>query len=91
MRIEVYNLTQEQEQIANDLYNGNKRKVGSYTLEEIEDREMVNIWIADAFSDGDEDYAHFLQNALAKEAEIYLLTDHLGEFSQPIGEVVIYD
>lgn len=52
---------------------------------------MVNIWIADAFSEGDEDYAHFLQNALAKEAEIYLLTDHLGEFSQPIGEVVIYD
>lgn len=91
MRIKTYGLTQEQEQIANDLYVNNKRKVGNYTLEEVEDMEMVNVWIADAFGEGDDDYAHFLQSALAEGAEIYNLTDHLGEFSQPVGDVVVYD
>lgn len=89
--IKCYGLTPEQEGVAKDLYENNKRKVGSYSLEEVEDREMVNVWIADAHSEGEEEYAEFLRKALAEGAEIYTLTDHLGDVSQPIGEVVIYD
>ena len=88
--IKCYGLTPEQEGVAKDLYENNKRKVGSYTLEEV-DSEMVNVWIADAHSEGEEEYAEFLRKALAADAEIYTLTDHLGDASQPIGEVAIYD
>jgi hypothetical protein len=87
--IKYYGLTPEQEGVAKDLYENNKRKVGSYTLEEV-DSEMVNIWIADAHSEGDTEYAEFLRKALAENAELYTLTDHLGEFSQPIGEVAVF-
>lgn len=82
-------LTKELHEIAVDMVNNNKRKVGSYTLEEVDD-EMVNVWIADAHSEGEEEYAEFLRKALAENAELYTLTDHLGEFSQPIGEVAVY-
>ena len=84
-------LTKEQHDIAVEIIKDNKRKAGGYTLEEVEDDEMVNVWIADAFSEGETEYAHFLQNALAKGADIYTLTDHMGGFSQPIGEVAVYD
>jgi hypothetical protein len=86
---ETFGLSEEQHEIAIDLAKNNKRKVGSYTLEEVDD-EMVNVWIADAHSEGEEEYAEFLRKALASNAEIYTLTDHLGGFSQPIGEVVVY-
>lgn len=87
---ETFGLSKEQHEIAIDLAKNNKRKVGSYTLEEVDD-EMVNVWIADAHSEGEEEYAEFLRKALASNAEIYTLTDHLGGFSQPIGEVAVYD
>jgi hypothetical protein len=83
-------LTPEQHEYAVVIIKDNKRNAGGYTLEEVEDDEMVNVWIADAFSEGNDDYAHFLQNALAKGADIYTLTDHIGGFSQPIGEVAVY-
>lgn len=90
-RVETYDLSEEQHDIAVEMVKGNQRKNGSYTLDEVEDREMVNVWIADAFSEGEEEYAHFLQSALADGAEILTLTDHLGDFSQPIGEVAIWN
>lgn len=86
---ETFGLSEEQHEIAIDLAKNNKRKVGSYTLEEVDD-EMVNVWISDAHSEGEEEYAEFLRKALASNAEIYTLTDHLGGFSQPIGEVAVY-
>jgi len=89
-RVETYDLSEEQHNIAVDILGNNKRKVGSYTLEEVDD-EMANVWIADAFSEGEEEYAHFLQKVIADGAELYTLTDHLGDFSQPIGEVAVYD
>lgn len=88
-RIETFDLSEEQHDIAVDMVSNNKRKVGSYTLEEV-DGEMANVWIADAHSEGNEDYAEFLRKALAESAELYTLTDHLGEFSQPIGEVAVF-
>ena len=53
------------------------------------DNEMVNVWIADAHSEGEEEYAEFLRDALAKGKDIYTLTESCGEFNQPIGEVTI--
>ena len=89
-RIETFDLSEEQHDIAVDMARHNKRRVGNYTLEEV-DSEMVNVWIADAHSEGEEEYAEFLREALAVGAEILTLTDHLGDFSQPIGEVAVFD
>ena len=90
-RIETFDLNDNQRKAAIELVNENKRKVGTYTLEEVEDREMVNVWISDAHAEGEEEYAEFLRKALAENAMLYTLTDHLGDFSQPIGEVAVYD
>ena len=87
--IETFYLSEEQHNIAVDMVSNNKRKVGNYTLKEV-DGEMVNVWISDAHAEGDEEYAEFLRNALAKDAEVYSLTDHLGDFSQPIGDVAVF-
>lgn len=89
-RVETYDLSEEQHDISVDMARNNKRKVGNYTLEEV-DEEMVNVWIADAHSEGETEYAEFLREALAVGAEIYTLNDNLGGFSQPIGEVAVYD
>ena len=83
-------LSVEQHEIAVEMIADNKAKHGNYTLEEVSDREMVNVWIADAHSEGNTEYAEFLRKALAESAELYTLTDHLGEFYQPIGEVAIF-
>lgn len=88
--IKCFGLSSGLENIAKQMVNDNMAKFGNYTLEEV-DGEMANVWIADAHSEGEEEYAEFLRNALAKSAELYTLTDHLGEFSQPIGEVAVFD
>ena len=89
-RIETYGLSDEQNRIAVEMVRENQRKNGNYTLEEV-DSEMVNVWIADAHSEGEEEYAEFLRESLAEDAEILTLTDHLGDASQPIGEVAVWD
>ena len=87
--IKSFDLNTEQHKIATDMVENNKRKVGSYTLEEV-DSEMANVWIAEAYTEGITEYAEFLRKALAENAELYTLTDHLGDFSQPIGEVAVF-
>ena len=88
--IKSFNLSIEQHNIAVNMVNNNKRKMNTYTLEEV-DGEMANVWIADAHSEGDTEYAEFLRKALAESAELYTLTDHLGGYSQPIGEVAVFN
>lgn len=62
--------------------------IGSYYhLKEVTDREMVNVWISDAHSEGRLEYAEFLRDALANDKEIYTLTDN--KYEQEIGEVVL--
>ena len=87
--IESFDLSTEQHEIATDMVKNNKRKVGSYTLEEV-DGEVANLWIADAHSEGNAEYAEILRKDLVENSELYTLTDHLGEFSQPIGEVAVF-
>ena len=86
-RVETFGLSEEQHDIVVEMVKKNQRKNKNYTLEKV-DKEMVNVWISDA---DEEEYAEFLRESLAKNAEIVTLTDHLGDFSQPIGEVAIYD
>lgn len=89
-KIETYHLSEEQHNMVVDMVKKDENWHGNYSLEEV-DGETANVWIADAYSEGEEEYAEFLRNALAEMADIYTLTDHLGDFSQPIGEVAIYD
>lgn len=89
IRVESFDLSREQHDMAVEMAVNNKRKVASYTLEEV-DGEMVNVWFTKAHSEGNTEYAEFLRKALAENAELYTLTDHLGGFSQPIGEVAVF-
>ena len=89
-RVETFDLSEEQHDMAVEMVKHDWRGNGNYTLEEV-DGEMANVWISDAHSEGNEEYAEFLREALAARADLYTLTDHLGDFSQPIGEVAIYD
>ena len=89
--VKTYDLSEEQHNMVVDMVKNDKNKNGNYTLDEVEDREVVNVWIADAHAEGETEYAEFLREALANDAELYTLTDHLGEFHQPIGEVAVYD
>ena len=88
--IKSFDLSTEQHEIAVDMVNNNKRKVGNYTLEEV-DADMLDSWIDNAKEEGNTEYENFLAEAQLNDAELYTLTDHLGEFSQPIGEVAVYD
>lgn len=82
-------LSKEQEKIAIDLYENNYRCYGNYTLEEV-DSDMLDSWIDTVVEEGDEEYEFFLKEAKKKNAEVFTLNDNLGDFSQPIGEVVVY-
>jgi hypothetical protein len=52
---------------------------------------MLDSFIENAKEDGDEEYLAFLTDARDLDAELYTLTDHLGDFSQPIGEIAIFE
>ena len=89
-RVETFDLSEEQHNMAVEMVKNDEDWHGNYSLEDV-DGEMANIWIADAHSEGNTEYAEFLRKALAESAELYTLTDHLGDFEQPIGEVAVYD
>ena len=89
-RVETFDLSEEQHNIAVEMVKNDEDWHGNYSLEDVDD-EMANVWIDDAHSEGNEEYAEFLRGALAKHADLYTLTDHLGNFEQPIGEVAVYD
>ena len=87
---DFYGLTAEQENVAVDLYENNKKYSGNYTLEVVDD-DMLDAFIENADADGDEEYLAFLTDVVECNAELYTLTDHLGDFSQPIGEIAVFD
>ena len=89
-RVETYDLSEEQHDIAVEMVRENQRKHGNYTLEDV-DADMLDAWIDNAKEDGDTEYENFLAEAQLVDAEVLILTDHLGEASQPIGEVAIWD
>ena len=81
-----YGLDECQERIAQELYENNKRCFGSYTLEEV-NVETAENWKADT---DDDEYREFLEDVIENGAELFSLKDHLGEFSQSIGEIAVY-
>lgn len=54
------------------------------------DKELCNVWIADAFSEGREEYANFLQKAIADGADIYTMTQGFDGAKQELGEIAVY-
>lgn len=82
-------LTKEQHETAVEMVKDNPFWLMNYDLEEV-DKEMANVWIGDAFSEGREEYAHFLQKSIADGADLYTLVDKFGEVKQQLGEVAIY-
>jgi hypothetical protein len=89
-RIETFDLSEEQHDMVVDMVKEDFEAFGNYTLEEV-DADMLDSWIDNAKEEGDTEYENFLAEAQLNDAELYTLTDHLGDFSQPIGEVAIYD
>ena len=83
-------LTKEQHDIAVEMVENNSYNLMQYDFEDV-DTEMANVWIADAFSEGETEYAHFLQKAVGDGADLYTMTDSIGDFKQPLGEVALYD
>ena len=90
-RVETYDLSAElHDMVVNKMVKKHRFSVGGYRLD-TPDSEMINVWIADAHSEGNTEYAEFLREALAASADIYTLVDSMGGFDQEIGEVVVYD
>ena len=75
--------------IALKMLESDTRVFGHYSLEDT-DPEMVNVWISDAFSEGEDEYAHALQDGLAQDADIFTLDNGIGDFRQTLGEVIVY-
>ena len=91
VRVETFNLSAElHDMVVNKMVKKHRFNVGGYRLD-TPDSEMINVWIADAHSEGNKEYAEFLRNALANGANIYTLVDSMEGFDQEIGEVAVYD
>ena len=80
-------LTEEQQDLVVKMLEKGTNKIGYYSFKEA-DPEMVNVWIADAFSEGEDVRATFLQRALACGHTIYTLFATCG-WEQPIGEFIV--
>jgi hypothetical protein len=80
-----FNLTEEQHNIAAEMVRNDPFDLMQYDLDEV-DTELANVWISDAHSEGNEEYAEFLRKAIANDANLYTLKDNLQE----LGEVAIY-
>ena len=90
MRVATFGLSEEHHDMVVKMLQEDRESKGGYRLTK-PDREMVNVWIADAHSEGREDYAEFLRLALAEDADLYTLVDEgLIGCSQEIGEVAVY-
>lgn len=87
--IATFDCSQDLHNVAVKMVESNHHSNGNYKLKET-DGEMANVWIADAHSEGNTEYAEFLRDALAKGATIYTLVDILGGFEQELFEVVVY-
>ena len=87
--VETYGLQPRHHEMAAQMVYANQSDKGDFFLEE-PDEEIVNVWIADAHSEGDEEYAEFLRKALASGADLFVLKEKIGEFAQPLGDVAVY-
>lgn len=87
-KVESFGLTQEQHDLAVRMIDKNENG-GNYSLEDV-DQDMLDCFIENAQEDNDKEYEEFLTDAKLHSADVYAFTDHLGDFSQPIGDVAVY-
>ena len=88
-KVVMLGFTEDWKNIAMKMLESKTEVFGNYSLEDT-DPEMVNVWISDAFSEGEEEYARALQDGLAQCADIFTLDDGIGDFRQTLGEVIVY-
>lgn len=88
-KVVMLGFTEDWKNIAMKMLESKTEVFGNYSLEDT-DPEMVNVWISDAFSEGEDEYAHALQDGLAQGADIFTLDDGIGDFRQTLGEVIVY-
>lgn len=88
-KVVMLGFTEDWKDITMKMLESNTEVFGNYSLEDT-DPEMVNVWISDAFSEGEDEYAHALQDGLAHGADIFTLDDGIGDFRQTLGEVIVY-
>ena len=87
-KVESFGLTQEQHDLAVRMIDRNENG-GNYYLEDV-DPDMLDCFIENAQEDNDKEYEEFLVNAKSHGADVYAFTDHLGDFSQELGNVAVY-
>lgn len=86
--VETFGLNNELHEIASNMVNVGVDSFGNFTLEEADD-DMVDSWIDNARKEGDSDYERFLSGAQQSNVSIYTLNDHVGDFSQALGDVAV--
>ncbi len=87
-KVESFGLTQEQHDLAVRMIDQNENG-GKYSLEDV-DSDMLDCFIENAQKDNDKEYEEFLTDAKLHRADVYTFTDHLGDFSQVLGDVAVY-
>lgn len=87
--VETYSLSESQHEAAVMAAEEDLRRVYGYEVAEVED-EMVDIWLEDAKKEDDMEYVEFLRTAIDNNAEVLTLNDSIGDFTQTIGEIIIY-
>jgi hypothetical protein len=88
-KVVMLGFTEDWKNIALKMLENGTDGFGHYSLEDT-DPETVNIWISDAFGEGEDEYAHALQDGLAQDAYIFTLDNGIGDFRQTLGEVIVY-
>lgn len=88
-KVVMLGFTEDWKDITMKMLESNTEVFGNYSLEDT-DPEMVNVWISDAFGEGEDEYARALQDGLAQGADIFTLDDGIGDFRQTLGEVIVY-
>jgi uncharacterized NAD-dependent epimerase/dehydratase family protein len=82
-------LTKKLHETAVEMVKDNPFWLARYDFREV-DKEMANVWISDAHSEGREEYAEFLRESIANGADLYTMIDTLGDAKQELGEVAVY-
>ena len=88
-KVVTCDIPQELHERVVEMVKDNPFWLADYDLEEV-DPEVVNVWISDAYSEGDEEYVDFLRSAIVDGGSIHTLIQRVGNFNQPLGEVALY-
>ena len=90
-RVVTFGLSKElHDMVVKNFVKAGNLSYGNYTLY-APDTYMIEGWIEDADIEGNDEYVDIMQNALENDVKIYTLNDILGDASQELGEVIVYD